>query len=125
MSYRTLKHLFLDELKIELTELVHEPSGAQILHLGNDDKENLFNLSFQTTPTKSNGVAHILEHTVLCGSKNYPVRDPFFGMTRRSLNTFMNALTGADFTCYPAASEIPQDFYNLLAVYLDAVSIPC
>lgn len=124
MPYKTLKKVFLDELKIELTLLEHQSSGAQVLHLGNDDTENLFNLSFQTVPKTSNGVAHILEHTVLCGSKNYPVRDPFFGMTRRSLNTFMNALTGADFTCYPAASEVPEDFYNLLSVYLDAVFHP-
>src|SRR4029078_9959759 len=86
--------------------------------------ENLFCLSFQTLPHKSDGVAHILEHTVLCGSKKFPVKDPFFCMTRRSLNTFMNALTGSDFTCYPAASQIPKDFYNLLEVYLDAVFHP-
>lgn len=124
MSYRTTKDIFIEELQVQLTEVVHEPTGAQILYLGNQDTENVFNLCFRTTPDSSNGVAHILEHTVLCGSKNFPVRDPFFGMTRRSLNTFMNAFTGADFTCYPAASEIPQDFYNLLDVYLDAVFHP-
>ena len=94
------------------------------MHIGNDDPENLFCLSFQTLPDSSNGVAHILEHTVLCGSKKFPVKDPFFAMTRRSLNTYMNALTGQDFTCYPAASQVPQDFYNLLEVYLDAVFKP-
>ncbi len=114
----------IPELQCHLTELVHEESGALFLHLGNDDPENLFCLSFRTLPENSNGVAHILEHTVLCGSKKYPVKDPFFAMTRRSLNTFMNALTGADFTCYPAASQIEQDFYNLLDVYLDAVFHP-
>src|SRR6185437_10942231 len=72
----------------------------------------------------SNGAAHILEHTVLCGSKKYPVKDPFFAMSRRSLNTFMNALTGSDFTCYPAATQVEKDFYNLLDVYLDAVFHP-
>ena len=75
-------------------------------------------------PRASNGVAHILEHTVLCGSKKFPVKDPFFAMSRRSLHTFMNALTGSDFTCYPAASLNEKDFYNLLAVYLDAVFHP-
>src|SRR5207244_550119 len=95
-----------------------------IMHIANDDPENLFCLSFQTIPTNSSGVAHILEHTVLCGSKKFPVKDPFFGMQGRSLNTFMNALTGADFTCYPAASQVPKDFYNLLEVYLDAVFHP-
>lgn len=94
------------------------------MHIGNDDPENLFCLSFQTLPDSSNGVAHILEHTVLCGSEKFPVKDPFFAMSRRSLNTFMNALTGQDFTCYPASSQVEKDFYNLLEVYLDAVFKP-
>lgn len=94
------------------------------MHLETDDPENLFCLSFQTLPDSSNGVPHILEHTVLCGSKAFPVKDPFFAMNRRSLNTFMNALTGSDFTCYPAASQVEKDFYNLLTVYLDAVFHP-
>ncbi len=114
----------ISELACYLTELTHEETGARILHLGNDDPENLFCLSFQTLPENSNGIAHILEHTVLCGSKKYPVKDPFFSMTRRSLNTFMNALTGADLTCYPASSQVEQDFYNLLEVYLDAAFFP-
>ncbi|MBA2727468.1 MAG: insulinase family protein, partial [Parachlamydiaceae bacterium] len=114
----------IHELQCHLYELVHLPTSAQIMYIANDDPENLFCLSFQTLPDNSDGVAHILEHTVLCGSKKFPVKDPFFGMTRRSLNTFMNALTGADFTCYPAASQIPKDFYNLLDVYLDAVFHP-
>lgn len=118
------KYLPLDELKSTIVELVHEPTGARVIHIANDDPENLFCLSFQTFPSKSNGVAHILEHTVLCGSKKFPVKDPFFAMTRRSLNTYMNALTGQDFTCYPASSQVEKDFYNLLEVYLDAVFHP-
>lgn len=114
----------IPELQCHLRQLVHLPTGAQIMHIANDDPENLFCLSFQTLPHNSDGVAHVLEHTVLCGSKKYPVKDPFFAMTRRSLNTFMNALTGADFTCYPAASQVPKDFQNLLEVYLDAVFHP-
>ena len=114
----------LKELQSSYLELVHEESGAEVIHIGNDDPENLFALSFQTLPTSSNGVAHILEHTVLCGSKKFPVKDPFFSMTRRSLNTYMNALTGQDFTCYPASSQVEKDFYNLLEVYLDAVFHP-
>lgn len=114
----------IEELKATLIELEHLPSGAHVMQIENDDPENLFCLSFQTLPSNSNGVAHILEHTVLCGSKRFPVKDPFFAMTRRSLNTFMNALTGADFTCYPAASQVEKDFYNLLDVYLDAVFHP-
>jgi presequence protease len=118
------KILPIEELQCTLRELVHEPSGAMIMHLEVDDPENLFCLSFKTLPDSSNGAAHILEHTVLCGSRRYPVKDPFFAMNRRSLNTFMNALTGADFTCYPAASQVEKDFYNLLDVYLDAVFHP-
>jgi Zn-dependent M16 (insulinase) family peptidase len=114
----------LGELKATLVELEHLPSGAQVMHIENDDPENLFCLSFETLPTNSNGVAHILEHTVLCGSRKFPVKDPFFAMTRRSLNTFMNALTGSDFTCYPASSQVEKDFYNLLEVYIDAVFHP-
>ena len=118
------KYLPLHELQSALVELTHEPSGARIIHIANDDPENLFCLSFRTLPNSSNGVAHILEHTVLCGSRKYPVKDPFFAMTRRSLNTFMNALTGQDFTCYPASSQVEKDFYNLLDVYIDAVFHP-
>lgn len=114
----------LPEINCLLKEIEHEPSGAKVLHIENDDPENVFCLSFRTIPESSDGVAHILEHTVLCGSKRFPLKDPFFSMTRRSLNTFMNAFTGADFTCYPAATQVPQDFYNLLDVYLDAVFHP-
>lgn len=114
----------IPELQCTLQELVHTKTGARIMHLSNNDPENVFCLSLKTLPKTSNGVAHILEHTVLCGSKKFPVKDPFFAMTHRSLNTFMNAMTGADFTCYPAASLIEKDFYNLLEVYLDAVFAP-
>lgn len=114
----------IPELQATLRELIHIPSGAEVMHLDNDDPENLFCLSFKTLPSSSNGVAHILEHTVLCGSRKYPIKDPFSAMNRRSLNTFMNALTGNDFTCYPAASQVEKDFYNLLEVYQDAVFHP-
>jgi presequence protease len=114
----------LPEINCLLKEIEHAPTGAQVLHIENDDPENVFCLSFRTLPDTANGVAHILEHTVLCGSNKYPLKDPFFAMTRRSLNTFMNAFTGDDFTCYPAASQVPRDFYNLLEVYLDAVFKP-
>ncbi len=114
----------IEELQMILYELTHGPTGARVMHLEADDPENLFCLSLQTLPSDSTGVAHILEHTVLCGSKKFPVKDPFFSMARRSLNTFMNAMTGADFTCYPAASQVEKDFYNLFEVYLDAVFYP-
>lgn len=123
-DFTVTKYLPITELNCVLRELAHEPSGALVMHLENDDPENLFCLSFKTLPYNSNGVAHILEHTVLCGSRKFPVKDPFFSMSRRSLNTFMNALTGSDFTCYPAATMVEKDFYNLLDVYLDAVFHP-
>src|SRR5579863_2898175 len=123
-NFRITKYTPIPELQSTLVELIHEPSGAKVMHIANDDPENLFCLSFQTLPNSSNGVAHILEHTVLCGSAKFPVKDPFFAMSRRSLNTFMNALTGSDFTCYPAASQNEKDFYNLMEVYIDAVFHP-
>ncbi|HLB52975.1 MAG TPA: insulinase family protein, partial [Chlamydiales bacterium] len=122
-DFTLTRYLPLQELHCTWIELAHK-TGARVFHVANDDAENFFCLSFQTLPTSSNGVAHILEHTVLCGSKKYPVKDPFFSMSRRSLNTFMNAFTGQDFTCYPASSQVEKDFYNLLGVYLDAVFHP-
>lgn len=118
------KKLEIKEINCVLRELEHKVSGAQVMHLENDDPENVFCLSFRTLPESSNGIAHILEHTVLCGSEKFPVKDPFFSMNRRSLNTFMNAFTGSDFTCYPAASQVKKDFYNLLEVYSDSVFRP-
>lgn len=123
-SFKLIKQKEISELKSTLYEIEHTPTGATILHLANEDSENLFCLSFQTLPQSSNGAPHILEHVALCGSKKFPVKDPFFYMNRRSLNTYMNALTGSDFTCYPAASQVEKDFYNLLDVYLDAVFNP-
>ncbi|MDN3506718.1 MAG: insulinase family protein [Simkaniaceae bacterium] len=123
-DFALVKYYPIDELQSVMRELIHIPTGAHVMHLENDDPENLFCLSFKTLPENSNGVPHILEHTVLCGSRKYPVKDPFFSMNRRSLNTFMNALTGSDFTCYPAATQIEKDFYNLFEVYLDAVFHP-
>ncbi|KAM9972524.1 hypothetical protein ACTFIW_006067 [Dictyostelium discoideum] len=86
---------YIEELQADLYELIHEATQARVLYIGNGHQENLFSLSFQIIPKRSNGIAHILEHCVLCGSKKYPVRDPFFSMTRRSLHTYMNALTSA------------------------------
>ncbi len=123
-SFRLTSKQTIDELQSELIEMVHEPTGAQVIQIANKDPENVFCLSFQTIPESSNGVAHILEHTVLCGSKKFPVKDPFFAMSRRSLNTYLNALTGQDMTCYPGASQVEKDFYNLLDVYIDAVFHP-
>lgn len=123
-NYCFTKIASIEEISCTLLELEHIPSRATILQIARDDPENLFCLSFKTLPSSNNGVAHILEHIVLCGSKHFPVKDPFFSMHRRSLATFMNALTGSDFTCYPASSQLEKDFYNLLEVYIDAVFHP-
>lgn len=123
-SFELVKEHPLPEIHCTLREWIHKKSLAHVIHIECDDPENLFCLGFRTWPTSSNGVAHVLEHTVLCGSEKFPVKDPFFSMTRRSLNTFMNAFTGADFTCYPAATLNEKDFYNLLDVYIDAVFHP-
>lgn len=123
-NYLVKEQVILEEIRSELIEFVHTPTGAKISYLKNDDPENVFCIGLQTYPTDSTGVAHMLEHIALCGSKKYPMKDPFFSMTRRSLNTFMNAFTGADFTLYPASSVVEKDFYNLLDVYLDAVFFP-
>jgi len=124
LGFQVKKALSIEEISSVYYELEHIETGANVVHIAADDQENLFSLCFKTHPSSSNGVAHILEHTVLCGSTHFPVKDPFFSMTRRSLNTFMNAFTGADFTCYPASSQLEKDFYNLLDVYLDACFFP-
>ena len=108
-------------LKLTVEEYRHRVTGAAHYHLSADNPENVFLVALRTVPMDSTGVAHMLEHTALCGSGNYPVRDPFFMMIRRSLNTFMNAFTSSDWTAYPFASQNRKDFNNLLDVYLDAV----
>lgn len=111
----------LSSLNMTLQHFRHDILGTEHFHLATDHPEQVFCLAFRTVPQDDTGVAHILEHTVLCGSEKYPVRDPFFMMMRRSLNTFMNAFTAADWTAYPFASQNEKDFYNLLDVYTDAV----
>ncbi len=111
-------------LKLVVQSFAHDATGAEHYHLQADNPENVFLVGFRTAPVDSTGVAHILEHTVLCGSRRFPVRDPFFMMLRRSLNTFMNAFTSSDWTAYPFASQNRKDFFNLLEVYLDAVFFP-
>jgi len=120
-SFRWLRSQFIESLNLEVQEFEHRETGAMHYHLASDSPENVFLVALRTVPTDSCGVAHILEHTALCGSEKYPVRDPFFMMLRRSLNTFMNAFTSSDWTAYPFASQNKKDFSNLLDVYLDAV----
>ena len=105
--------------------LFRHPTGAQLMSLVNDGDENkVFGINFRTPPSDSTGVAHILEHAVLCGSEKYPVKEPFVELLKGSLKTFLNAFTYADKTCYPVASLNLRDFYNLVDVYLDAVFHP-
>ena len=110
----------IESLNVTVEEYRHIKTGALHYHIDADNNENVFLVAFRTVPMDSTGVAHILEHTALCGSKKYPVRDPFFMMIRRSLNTFMNAFTSSDWTAYPFSSQNRKDFNNLLDVYLDA-----
>lgn len=102
----------------------HDVTGAQLLSICNDDENKCFGAAFRTPPTDSTGVAHILEHSVLCGSDKYPVKEPFVELLKGSLQTFLNAFTFPDKTCYPVASANLQDFYNLIDVYIDAVFHP-
>lgn len=120
-SFEWLRTEAIESLHVLVSEYRHKITGAMHYHLAADNDENVFMVALRTVPTDSTGVAHILEHTALCGSEKYPVRDPFFMMIRRSLNTFMNAMTSSDWTAYPFASKNRKDFDNLLAVYLDAV----
>ncbi len=120
-TFSLIKEQKIDSLNVTYQEYQHNRTSAKHIHLASDNPENVFLVALRTVPTDSTGVAHILEHTSLCGSKKYPVRDPFFMMTRRSLNTFMNAFTSSDWTAYPFASQSKKDFDNLLSVYLDAV----
>lgn len=102
----------------------HAKTGAELLSLENDDENKVFSINFRTPWNDSTGVAHIMEHSVLCGSQKYPVKEPFVELMKGSLNTFLNAFTYPDKTCYPVASTNLQDFYNLIDVYLDAVLHP-
>ena len=120
-AFRLVRTARIESLNLQVEEYEHIRTGAQHFHLAADNTENVFLVALRTVPQDSTGVAHILEHTVLCGSEHYPVRDPFFMMIRRSLNTFMNAFTSSDWTAYPFASQNRKDFFNLMDVYLDAV----
>ncbi|ORY87648.1 peptidase M16C associated-domain-containing protein [Protomyces lactucae-debilis] len=112
------------ELQLEATLLRHDRTGLQHLHIAKDDSNNVFSIGFATPPTDSTGVPHMLEHTTLCGSHKYPVRDPFFKMLNRSLANYMNAFTAADYTFYPFATVNKADHANLRDVYLDATLFP-
>src|SRR5438270_104079 len=123
-GYSIVRREPLEALEGSFLELEHQRTGARHVHIECTDDNNAFAVFFPTTPRDSTGVAHILEHVVLAGSQRFPVRDPFFSMTRRSLATFMNAFTSAGWTMYPFSTRNAKDFMNLLDVYLDATFFP-
>ncbi len=123
-GYEVKRVSILEEIEAKYIELEHIATGARHVHILNNDKENTFSVALKTVPSDSTGVAHILEHTALCGSEKFPVRDPFFSMVKRSLNSFMNAFTASDWTMYPFSTQNRKDFYNLMDVYIDAVFFP-
>ena len=123
-AYEVLKEEDLQDIHSKGWLLRHKKTGARVMLIENDDENKVFNIAFRTPPKDSTGVAHILEHSVLCGSREFPLKDPFVELVKGSLNTFLNAMTYPDKTCYPVASCNDRDFQNLMHVYLDAVFYP-
>jgi len=123
-GFSIIKKTAVAEMDAEIVEAVHERSGARLIHVQRQDPNNLFCIGFRTPVYDDTGVAHILEHSVLSGSKNFPVRDPFQFLLKTSLQTFLNAMTYPDKTIYPVSSQVPKDYYNLMRVYCDAVFFP-
>ena len=123
-AYELIQKETLEGLKSEGYLLRHKKSGARVVLVKNDDDNKVFTIGFRTPPKDSTGVPHIIEHTVLCGSREFPVKDPFVELVKGSLNTFLNAITYPDKTVYPVASCNEKDFKNLMHVYMDAVFYP-
>ncbi|MBE9469230.1 MAG: insulinase family protein [Bacteroidetes bacterium] len=123
-GFKLVKKKFVKEVNANCLYFIHEKSGARLLKIEADDENKLFNIAFKTTPQHDYGTPHMTEHSVLNGSKNFPVKSPFDVLTKGSLNTFLNAMTGSDFTTYPVASMNDKDYFNLMHVYLDAVFYP-
>lgn len=115
---------FITEANSLVSVFVHENSGAKLMYMKNDDPNKVFSIGFKTIPSDDTGVAHILEHSVLCGSKKFPAKEPFVELMKGSLNTFLNAMTFPDKTIYPFASKNEKDFFNLMDVYMNAVFYP-
>ena len=123
-GFRLIQEKYVPETDSTCSQYVHEKTGARVMSVTNTDENKVFGISFRTPPADSTGVAHILEHSVLCGSRKYPVKEPFVELLKGSLQTFLNAMTYQDKTCYPVASQNEADFHNLVDVYLDAVFFP-
>jgi predicted Zn-dependent peptidase len=124
LGFEVLEERFIYEYKSTATLYRHNKTGAEIMSVTNDDENKVFGIVFRTPPKDSTGIPHILEHSVLCGSRKYPLKEPFVELLKGSLHTFLNAFTYPDRTCYPVASTNLKDFYNLVDVYLDAVFHP-
>ena len=123
-GFRLVRIEHIDEINGTAYEMKHEKSGARLIYIDSPDSNKVFNIAFRTTPHNSTGVAHIMEHSVLCGSCKFPLKEPFVELVKGSLNTFLNAMTYPDKTMYPVASKNDKDFHNLMDVYLDAVLYP-
>lgn len=123
-GFLCLQSQFIQDFNMTAYMFQHQGTGLEYLHIDRNDSNNVFSVNFRTTPFDSTGLPHILEHNVLCGSQRFPVRDPFFKMLNRSLATFMNAMTGPDYTLYPFSSTNEVDYRNLQSIYLDAVFRP-
>ena len=131
MEINEVKHGFklvsikkINDIDSTLYEYEHLKSGGRVAYLENDDTNCCFAIGFRTLPEDSTGVCHIIEHSLLCGSKKYPLKEPFVNLLKSSLSTFLNAFTAYDWTMYPFASQTPKDFDNILSIYLDAVFNP-
>src|SRR6056297_1272976 len=123
-GFKLVKKEFVEEVNSDCYYFEHLKSGAHLMKIANDDENKTFCASFKTLPKTDAGTPHIIEHSVLNGSKNFPVKSPFTVLTKGSLNTFLNAMTSSDMTMYPVASMNDKDFRNLMHVYLDAVFFP-
>lgn len=123
-GFQVDRAVYVKELDSQAYEMRHVQSGARLLYIQNEDDNKVFSISFRTTPTDSTGVPHICEHSTLCGSRKFPLKEPFVELVKGSLNTFLNAMTFPDKTMYPVASRNAIDFKNLMDVYLDAVFFP-
>ncbi|KAF8081766.1 hypothetical protein N665_0868s0020 [Sinapis alba] len=124
LGFEKVSEEFISECKSKATLFKHKKTGCEVMSVSNEDENKVFGIVLRTPPNDSTGIPHILEHSVLCGSRKYPLKEPFVELLKGSLHTFLNAFTYPDRTCYPVASTNTKDFYNLVDVYLDAVFFP-
>jgi Zn-dependent M16 (insulinase) family peptidase len=123
-GFRLVEEKDIKETNSKVRLFLHEKSGARLFYMENDDDKKVFSVTFRTPPKDSTGAPHILEHSVLCGSRKFSTKEPFVELVKGSLNTFLNAFTFGDKTMYPVASKNEKDFINLIDVYMDAVFNP-